>query len=59
MKVLTAAQMREVDRKTSELGLPGLLLMEGAGLRVAEFLNQQYAPLSAHRVLLICGSGIN
>ena len=24
MKVLTAAQMREVDRKTIELGIPGL-----------------------------------
>src|SRR5260370_37633141 len=37
MKVLTAAEMREVDRLTSErYGIPGLQLMEAAGSRVAE-----------------------
>ena len=39
MKVLTAAQMREVDRRTMELGIPGLILMENAGHRVVEFLD--------------------
>jgi len=37
MKVLTAAEMREVDRLTSErYGIPSLQLMEAAGSRVAE-----------------------
>ena len=31
MKVLTAAAMREVDRRTIELGIPGIVLMENAG----------------------------
>ena len=31
VKVLTAAQMREVDRRTSELGIPSIVLMENAG----------------------------
>ena len=31
MKVLTAAEMREVDRRTIELGIPGIVLMENAG----------------------------
>src|SRR5204863_9018993 len=30
MKVLTAAEMREVDRRTIELGIPGVVLMENA-----------------------------
>ena len=38
MKVLTAAQMREVDRRTIEMGIPGTVLMENAGTRVVEFL---------------------
>ncbi len=59
MKVLTAAQMREVDRRTSELGLPGLVLMENAGDRVVEFLAHQYAPLKSQRIVVLCGKGNN
>ena len=59
MKVLTAAQMREVDRRTSELGVPGLVLMENAGERVVEFLAHQYAPLKAQRIVVLCGKGNN
>jgi len=59
MKVLTAAQMREVDRRTSELGVPGAILMENAGHRVVEFLERQYAPLSEQRIVVFCGKGNN
>ncbi len=59
MKILTAAQMREVDRRTSELGVPGLILMENAGQRVVEFLTRQYAPLQAQRIVVLCGKGNN
>ena len=59
MKVLTAAEMREVDRRTSELGIPGIVLMENAGLRVVEFLAKRFAPLSAHRIAVLCGKGNN
>ena len=59
MKVLTAAQMREVDRRTSELGVPGIVLMENAGHRVVEFLEKQYAPLAEQRVVIFCGKGNN
>ncbi|HEX6896185.1 MAG TPA: NAD(P)H-hydrate dehydratase [Bryobacteraceae bacterium] len=59
MKVLTAAQMREVDRRTSELGVPSIVLMENAGHRVVEFLARQYAPLSAQRIVVFCGKGNN
>ena len=58
-KVLTAAQMQAVDRRTSELGIPGLILMENAGHRVVEFIAQRYAPLREHRILIVCGKGNN
>jgi hydroxyethylthiazole kinase-like uncharacterized protein yjeF len=59
VKILTAAQMREVDRLTIERGVPGLLLMENAGSRVVDFLLQQFSPLKSHRVVVVCGKGNN
>jgi len=59
MKVLTAAQMREVDRRTSELGIPNIVLMENAGHRVVEFLAHRYGPLQQHRIIVFCGKGNN
>jgi NAD(P)H-hydrate epimerase len=59
VKVLTAAQMREVDRRTSELGIPGIVLMENAGHRVMEVLGHRYAPLKDQRILVFCGKGNN
>ena len=59
MKVLTAAQMREVDRRTIEAGIPGLVLMENAGHRVVELLAEKFAPLAGQRVTILCGKGNN
>ncbi len=59
MKVLTASQMREVDRRTIELGIPGLILMENAGHRVVEFLLQRFGPLEHQRIVVVCGKGNN
>jgi NAD(P)H-hydrate epimerase len=59
MKVLTAAQMREVDLRTIELGIPGIVMMENAGHRVIEFLQSEYAPLGAQRIVVLCGKGNN
>jgi hydroxyethylthiazole kinase-like uncharacterized protein yjeF len=59
MKILTAAQMREVDRLTMERGIPGLILMENAGSRVVDFLGETFQPLSKQRVVVVCGKGNN
>ena len=59
MKILTAAQMREVDRRTAELGIPNIILMENAGCRVVEFLEREYAPLAKQRIVVVCGKGNN
>jgi hydroxyethylthiazole kinase-like uncharacterized protein yjeF len=59
VKVLTAAQMRDVDRRTVEAGIPGIVLMENAGHRVVEFLSEKFAPLENHRIVVLCGKGNN
>src|SRR5579863_4969877 len=59
MKVLTAAEMREVDRKTIELGIPGIVLMENAAHRVVEFVAERFAPVSGQRIVVLCGKGNN
>ena len=59
-KILTAAEMREVDRITiEERGIPGLVLMENAGARVYGFLAHQFSPLEKQRVVILCGRGNN
>ena len=58
MKIVTAADMREIDRVTSErYGVPSLTLMENAGAAVADFVVSQYP--SAKRIGVICGKGNN
>jgi hydroxyethylthiazole kinase-like uncharacterized protein yjeF len=58
MKIVSAAEMREIDRATSErFGVPSLSLMEKAGSAVAEFVLHEYP--SARSVGVICGKGNN
>ncbi len=59
MKVLTAAEMREVDRRTIELGIPGIVLMENAAHRVVEAMAERFAPLARQRIVVLCGKGNN
>lgn len=59
MKVLTAEQMREVDRLTIEAGIPGLILMENAAHRVIEAMARRYGPLGRRRIAVYCGKGNN
>ncbi|HVF90887.1 MAG TPA: NAD(P)H-hydrate dehydratase [Blastocatellia bacterium] len=60
MKVLTADQMREVDRLTSaRFGVPGLLLMENAAARAVEAVERAFGPASGKRVMILCGRGNN
>ena len=59
MKVLTPAQMREVDRLTMERGVTGPALMEKAGRGVVAEMMKRYTPLSAQRILIFCGKGNN
>src|SRR5437879_13649470 len=58
MKIVSAAEMREIDRVTSErFGVPSLTLMENAGTAIADFVLSHYA--QASRVGVVCGKGNN
>ena len=63
MKALTAAEMRELDRLTTErFGVPGDRLMESAGKSVAEVFLEKYKERNAKspgRVCVLCGKGNN
>ncbi len=58
MKITTAAEMREIDRRTSErFGVHSLTLMENAGAAVANFAREHFA--EASRIAIVCGKGNN
>ncbi len=58
MKIVTAAEMREIDRTTSQrFGVPSLTLMENAGTAVSDFVLLRYS--SSKQIGVICGKGNN
>ena len=60
MKVLSATQMREVDRlSTDRYGIPTLLLMESAGSGVVAQMEKRFKDLQSLRLLVVCGKGNN
>jgi NAD(P)H-hydrate epimerase len=60
MRILTARQMREADRRTiEEVGVPSLLLMENAGLQVVAAMDEAFDGLAGRRVAVLCGRGNN
>ncbi len=57
MKIVTADEMREIDRTAiEEYGIPGLVLMERAGLAVALRIRELY---TSKKVVALCGGGNN
>ena len=59
LNVVTAAQIREIDRLTIEGGVAGIALMENAAHRVAETMEQEFDPISKHNIVVLCGKGNN
>ncbi|MEW6129365.1 MAG: NAD(P)H-hydrate dehydratase [Acidobacteriota bacterium] len=60
MKILTAAEMREVDRLTTErYAIPSILLMENAATRIVEAVEKKFGVAQGKRALVICGKGNN
>src|SRR6478672_10655887 len=60
-KVLTAAQMREVDRLTTErYGIPSIILMENAAHAVARVITEKLGgSVEGKSILILCGPGNN
>jgi NAD(P)H-hydrate epimerase len=60
MKILSATEMRDVDRLTTErYGIPGIQLMENAATSVVEAVERKFGGLYNKRALIICGTGNN
>jgi ADP-dependent NAD(P)H-hydrate dehydratase / NAD(P)H-hydrate epimerase len=60
MKALTAAEMREVDRLTTERhGIPSLQLMEEAGKHISNVVRLKLYGNANKRAVFLCGKGNN
>ncbi|HEX6189198.1 MAG TPA: NAD(P)H-hydrate dehydratase [Pyrinomonadaceae bacterium] len=58
--VLSSAQMREIDRVTTELyGIPSLVLMENAAAATARVIASATPEIANSSVLVLCGRGNN
>ena len=60
-KVLTAEEMREVDRLTTEkYGIPSILLMENAAHAAADVIKEKLGgSVAGKSFLILCGKGNN
>jgi hydroxyethylthiazole kinase-like uncharacterized protein yjeF len=56
MRILTPEQMREVDRLSTT---PTLIMMENAGMRVVEVLQDRFENLDELTIAIFCGKGNN
>lgn len=60
MRLVTASEMREMDRLTIEhAGIPGIVLMENAAKSATEVFIEHFKPFITSSILVICGKGNN
>jgi len=60
MKILTAKQIREIDQLSStQFGIPSILLMENAGMRIVEALQKRFDDFEDLNIGIVCGKGNN
>jgi hydroxyethylthiazole kinase-like uncharacterized protein yjeF len=60
MKILTAAEMNQVDRLTTErYNISAATLMENAGKGVADFIAQRFSHSTQKNIVVLCGKGNN
>ena len=59
MRILTARQMREVDRRAIDAGVASIALMERAGREVVAAMASAFPDLETQLVSIVCGRGNN
>jgi len=60
MKVATAEQMQELDRKAIEgYKIPGIVLMENAGRGAAEVISSAFPDIQNRKIAIVAGKGNN
>ncbi|MCL1976176.1 MAG: NAD(P)H-hydrate dehydratase, partial [Firmicutes bacterium] len=60
MRLVTAEEMRQADKMAIEgYGIPGMLLMENAGIAVVRQAEEMLIGVSGKRIAVFCGGGNN
>jgi hydroxyethylthiazole kinase-like uncharacterized protein yjeF len=60
MKLVTSESMRAIDAECIDaLEIPGLKLMENAGVGTARFIERELGPVRGKTVTVVCGKGNN
>jgi NAD(P)H-hydrate epimerase len=59
VKLVSVAEMQAIEREANQAGLTYELMMEHAGIGLAEQVEEKYGSLSIHTVLGLVGSGNN
>jgi len=60
MKILTSGEMKEIDRiAIEEIGIPGSVLMENAGIRITEAILNKFPKIEDENVVIVAGKGNN
>ena len=57
-EVVTAAEMKEIERKAADAGTSYYQMMENAGTGAADYISQKHS-VQGKRVLIFCGKGNN
>ena len=58
--VVTAEQMQAIDRHAiDDFGIPGITLMENAGVGIIQELQRRFPDLSHKKIFIFCGKGNN
>ena len=60
MKLLKADEMKDIDRRaSSEFGIPSIILMENAGLRTLEVIEEILGETKNRMIIILAGKGNN
>jgi ADP-dependent NAD(P)H-hydrate dehydratase / NAD(P)H-hydrate epimerase len=60
LPVVTAKQMQAIDQQTiDDFAIPGITLMENAGIGVVQELRKSFPNLSKKKIFIFCGKGNN
>lgn len=60
MKLVTSSEMRAIDKYAIEkLGIPGVVLMENAGVGLFEIIQEEFDEITDLKVGIVCGKGNN
>ncbi len=60
MKLVTTDEMRAIDSRAIDgLGIPGLTLMESAGMGAVQFIESELGDPAGAQIVIICGKGNN